>query len=526
MAGIVIIKNNSKSIYNCTWFYKKPLGSSTIMDAPSPVSPADHESMDSGNCQGGTVYIPEQHMTEEEMTGLYPKTMIDHDGVHEVTYNDELTKKITKGISGMDLLEWRNTEAPGHEDMQEVDSNTVSPGFSMRFKGNDGVVDMNNVRLGQSYFEEGDTRLETLRKTLPYHCRGCYENMIPGTELWCGGCNNAVYCSKSHQLKEWTGEHGISHGQYCRNAMEKGMIGKTILNLFIDDTIGSGLFTLVEFKEGEHVLITRAAKESQEEVIARMHVAAQNNAKAREVLAQAESASPEEVAKANKPSDAQKIAPGMFDEKKAVLDKLGTPVHVNEITTFIPLYANQPNYLCYEIALINHSCSPNCALLFDGFRFYVTALKPIAKGDQLTIRYDDPFSTLREDMNIVSYPARLWERYGIKCPPDCKCKQTSFWTSYGAVMKVSTKFVALATRMEERLKEGPISPVQGDRIKNAAQNLHSKAKKIYAYNKEDVPLRFTFRILELHLTVLTKLDGSPLQIEQMTKALNKARKCA
>lgn len=39
------------------------------------------------------------------------------------------------------------------------------------------------------------------------------------------------------------------------------------------------------------------------------------------------------------------------------------------------------------IALINHSCDPNCVAVFDGLRCAIRSIRPIAAGEEITIPY-------------------------------------------------------------------------------------------------------------------------------------------
>jgi hypothetical protein len=63
-------------------------------------------------------------------------------------------------------------------------------------------------------------------------------------------------------------------------------------------------------------------------------------------------------------------------------------------------------------SLLNHSCYPNCIVIFKKSEISVIALRDIPKGDELTIAYIDP---------ITNYAARqkdLRERYYF----ECKCE--------------------------------------------------------------------------------------------------------
>lgn len=416
---------------------------------------------------------------------------------------NELLKKIQGGMSGLTLLNW-NTEEGGLD---------LSHGLQIKLEGGD-KQDMNEKKLSDTYFDPYDQRLSELRKTTPMYCAGCYKDMLPGKELWCGGCSQVAYCSTECQKKDWSGDYGIGHIQLCVKSVIKGAVGKNILRVFIDADVGSGLFTLDDFDAGVYVFVTRPVKENKEEVIARLHEAAKHNAKAREIV---------EGQDAPEPSAAQKLAPGLFTEKKFVLDKLGSSIHVNEITTFTPAFANQPAYLSYEIAMLNHSCSPNCYMLFDGFRFYVVSIRPIGKGEQLTIRYDDPFSTFREDMDQAAYTTRLWDRYGIRCQPGCLCTTAHFWEVYADALKIGQKFFKLRTRVDE-LKGETVSKEKKDTLLNVSQKQYRKANGLPLKDNNYAPPRFLVRVSELYLTILTELDGSPGEISRLKAIVQRARK--
>ncbi|KAF3938466.1 hypothetical protein ABW19_dt0203872 [Dactylella cylindrospora] len=65
----------------------------------------------------------------------------------------------------------------------------------------------------------------------------------------------------------------------------------------------------------------------------------------------------------------------------------------------------------YKAAMLNHSCNPNAAMLFDGRTLLVRSLKEIQKDTEITISYIDNFMTRKERR------AELSSRYFFDC--DC-----------------------------------------------------------------------------------------------------------
>jgi hypothetical protein len=72
---------------------------------------------------------------------------------------------------------------------------------------------------------------------------------------------------------------------------------------------------------------------------------------------------------------------------------------------------NDPIGICFEpvIALANHSCSPNAAIVFDGRKVILRALDSIKQDDQIFISYVD--STQRRQAR----QAELKEAYFFTC---------------------------------------------------------------------------------------------------------------
>jgi SET and MYND domain-containing protein len=78
---------------------------------------------------------------------------------------------------------------------------------------------------------------------------------------------------------------------------------------------------------------------------------------------------------------------------------------------------DEPVGLCFEptIALANHSCCPNAAVVFNGRTVSLRALDKIQKGEQIFISYIDPTQSTDERV------AQLKERYFFQCEcPKCR----------------------------------------------------------------------------------------------------------
>lgn len=86
---------------------------------------------------------------------------------------------------------------------------------------------------------------------------------------------------------------------------------------------------------------------------------------------------------------------------------------------------NDPVGLCFEpvIALANHACSPNAAIIFDGRKIILRALDPIKENDQIFISYID--GTQRRETR----QAELKEAYFFTCNCDkCAKDETPYQT--------------------------------------------------------------------------------------------------
>lgn len=204
--------------------------------------------------------------------------------------------------------------------------------------------------------------------------------------------------------------------------------------------------------------------------------------------------------------------------------KLGTPIHVNEVTTIAPRCEGEPCHLSLELAMLNHSCRPNCHFVFDGFRFYVHANRNIERGEQLTIRYDDPFSTLRIDMDRRAYKERLWSRYQIKCAKDCICGSDLFWTAFETIIASISKFRNIMEPIETWKKENSAKAVSqrfGDCIPKArkktmivvAKKFFSQALGVYTQNTYFMPLNLIDLLCVRYILILEDMRASQCMID-------------
>ena len=88
--------------------------------------------------------------------------------------------------------------------------------------------------------------------------------------------------------------------------------------------------------------------------------------------------------------------------------------------------SNDPVGLCFEpvMALANHSCTPNAAIVFDGRKIMLRALDPIKKGEQIFISYID--NTERRETR----QAELREEYFFPCNCEKCTKGDSHYSSW------------------------------------------------------------------------------------------------
>jgi len=83
-------------------------------------------------------------------------------------------------------------------------------------------------------------------------------------------------------------------------------------------------------------------------------------------------------------------------------------------TTLVDASENEPMLLFKRLCIFNHSCVPNCGVYRDGERARVLAIRPVKKGEELTIHYLDELQTLPTALRRPF----LKGRFGFEC--DCE----------------------------------------------------------------------------------------------------------
>lgn len=399
-------------------------------------------------------------------------------------------------------------------------------------------IGMEDIRIPEGFFNEKVTRvLENYECT----CNYCYHNIKPRRGIFCGGCGLIPYCSEECLAADWQNARGTQHFKLCplfqHPDRAPGVIGKTLIRAFISSDVRSGVFTLKPFNGGTIVMIARPARETDEEMGTRLDMAVKKKVeldKLRETNPTIEAipaSAYEKIKSELKLSDGQKHGAGMYDEKVLILRKLGTPIHTNEITT-IPPAPEQPFHLCYDMALLNHSCRPNCYFIFDGYRFYLVTNRDIKRGEQLTIRYDDPFSTLRNDVDKKWYHARLWNHYGIKCDDGCVCQSADFWATFDKLMKQCNALVSISTSITDWMNENqnengtvhPMPQVKFESLLRIAGNAYGELKKLASSRTDLIPRRFRDQLDDRYIHILTRLGGSEVLVSSIKAAAEKRHK--
>jgi hypothetical protein len=436
--------------------------------------------------------------------------------------------------------------------------NSPFPGFEIHFR--DKSVDPSTIRLHDSYFWPDDDRIQRIRDVYVHTCTFCYTEIMPLEGMWCAGCHSIVYCSRTCQAHDWTSRRGLKHSKLCNRysiaGKRPGVFGKTLCRVFINSEVGSGLFALDQFARGRIVMICRPARPSEDEENNMLAVKIRlmqykdqlDGYEARKAAAAAAAAAaaltPDDPFLEQPPacldkkalyqgivlSKGQKLGATMTDEKVVILNKLGTPIHVNEITSLIPRYDGEPYHLCYELALLNHSCVPNCYYVYDheNGRFYLYAKSNISAGEQLTIRYDDPYSTFRKDMSPEWYTEKLWSRYGIKCPDGCECQTKDFWDVYYKLLEAFLQLEKIRVIITNWKQENPGTDKKyGEVNKNSTKTALLKktkqffhqARRIYRYNRALIPTTSNIQLHVVYLSILEDLCAGQIEIENVNKML-------
>ena len=493
-------------------------------------------------------------------------------GENEITKDDErnmekvldFKKKMEEGFTSYELLK-ENTETEKGEKKEEEPETTddgeekikipslpdepVIPGLSIQIS-NKGK-DISSLRLHESYFNKDDNRLEKLKEKYVHACYACFKLIPPGEGAWCGNCQSTVYCSRTCQKKDYTGPWGMNHKDLCPELKKKigkqGVIGRTLLRVFIDEKIGSGLFSLIDIEKHSVILACRPARLNQREenfireysnrVKKQEEEFEQYEGEKKKVEEKGEvfdkpppvKKTPDELAEGLDPSPAQKEGHGMFTEKAQILATLGTPIHRNEVTIIKPqdgvrIHRNS-FYLSLDLAYFNHSCLPNCYFVYDGTNFVVYANRDIKKGDQLFFRYDDPFLTWHLDITQSSYKETLWSRYQIRCHDSCLCNDQSFWSLYDKTHKHLTKIVERMTEINREKDEKKIKrtvPYENfaneTKVKLCLKRMVQDFKicvELYKQNAGKLPAVFILKLKSLHDVIFRELGKSNSEFNRL-----------
>ncbi|PWY73707.1 SET and MYND domain protein [Aspergillus heteromorphus CBS 117.55] len=209
---------------------------------------------------------------------------------------------------------------------------------------------------------------------------GSYENTLKA----CRGCHVVKYCDKTCQSKDWKFAHSLECGIYQQLQPRILPINaRAVLRMVLRNGRKKyGTEEMKLFLELEtHIKDIRDENEAQWQRIALCSKA---------VKTYAGTEMQEEFISAF----GAKLDLNSFNLTNAVYDRIGVYLHP---------YA----------ALINHSCTANAVVGFEGDELYVKALRPIAKGDQIFISYVDatnPYSVRRTELR---------GRYYF----DCRCER-------------------------------------------------------------------------------------------------------
>ncbi|KAL4944769.1 hypothetical protein BDV06DRAFT_72532 [Aspergillus oleicola] len=220
-------------------------------------------------------------------------------------------------------------------------------------------------------------------------CSGCFGRRQltagPDDQIFlraCTGCQVVKYCDKTCQAKDWK----FAHSRECaifKNLKPKVLPinARALLRVVLRCGMKKNSYTPKEldlFRSLEtHVREMREGDAAQFERIALT-------------------------------SKAVKAYSGT-DIEEVVLSAFGAKLDINSFNLTNALYDRIGLYVHPYAALLNHSCDYNAVAGFDGDELYIKAIRPMAKGEQVTISYID-----------TTYPTRirqkeLRERYFFTC---------------------------------------------------------------------------------------------------------------
>jgi hypothetical protein len=289
-----------------------------------------------------------------------------------------------------------------------------------------------------------------------------------------------------------------------------GVVGTSLIRGFITDTVGYGLFTLKGFKKDKIVLIGRPVKRRLGEELAVKEYLEQAKEKHESMMKSGEKITPdaakeifEKLKERNITSPIQREDITEYREKILVLKKINRPIHELELYGFpkTDIFRQKEFDMCLEMCYPNHSCRPNCYISTDGVRYYLISLRDIEEGEQLTVRYMDPYSMCLRNLFEQKYKGVLWQYYGITCPRNCLCDSQSFWSVFSNAERLFEKYEVINKIVQGGAGKTPNPRTLVNRTKKVVKELHG----IYFRNSDIISPQFPRLAWSLAVNIFSAL---------------------
>ena len=248
--------------------------------------------------------------------------------------------------------------------------------------GTDKIEESSNAATATSTTLPQKPTITTTPVSLPtktHQCAYCYAR---GTGFKaCGACHHRFYCSKDHQILDWS----TSHQHWC------GKSGELDVDYEVRDVPGKGkgLFVIRDFKRNEKILVERPiiAVENCESLDPRIRIPNKEPDSVRDAI--------------------RALAPGntdlftTFSTNCVAMHDQNMQADGDETGMFI------------RFSRINHSCVPNCQhpYIKEHGVILVIASQDIKAGTEITHSY----TTICDS---AARRAKIWKSWGFKC--DCE----------------------------------------------------------------------------------------------------------
>lgn len=342
----------------------------------------------------------------------------------------------------------------------------------------DTVIDMNMIKIPID-----PEKIKDVLNDGGVTCTYCYGVIHREHAVRCGKCKRVYYCNSYCAAMDnpCLDVRSLRHNEICslytkHNDFDRvGVLDNDVIRHFIAKKLGGGLFACRAFERCKIVLIDRPARETVQEFQARekaqeliqklFQSKIQENGyqNTENILTLADK---EKILEECNLSVAQTYRFDLFTEKIMIINRFNYNSSQLTITSLPPMYDPGNLDICFTVCMLNHSCKPNVYLYGLDYRYLVLSLTNINAGDQLLIRYDDPYAVLKhktEEENQTYlwtpedaqewYINRLNNQYGIVCPETCDCHNIEYWKHYIMIARLTEELYDQVKEQAEVFKK-------------------------------------------------------------------------